>query len=887
LGGLYLAELGLKLLACGALVEYAALGRSDPALQSCLENLARPSLGHWWEFGRRLVPVLAEAACPGYDAVRRTLLGATRDDMPRAAGLDALLREMLGLGSGSRTTVRLSELFDRLVQLRNKFGHGAQAALPEGFHRPLGAALLSGLAEVYGRLDLLAGGRLVFIGEVRQAAGTWIVERWELTGEHQRAQSPLELPRSETARLPDGERVYLARGSGADEILRPLYPLLLYDAESEQAFVLNARRGRRQAQWLSYTSGREIQQEATASGQHLALLAQLLHMEVDAEHASAWAARSIAEEPASEATELPGQRTLGEFELISELGRGGMGVVYRAWQPSLGRQVAVKKLLDSGEKSTQRFAREIRALGRVEHPNLVKVYTSGSVGDEWFYAMELVEGAPLSSICQHLQESGTQAKELNLETWHDAVSTACTHARQSERQLATAAKSDVAATQPRSGSTAETQEPRSTPAAVPQTAPHHLRSGRGYIANVVELVRQAAEAAHALHAAGVIHRDIKPGNIMVSTDGRQAVLMDLGLAQLADDEDGRLTRTRQFVGTLRYASPQQVLAAQRLDCRSDVYSLGATLWELLALEPLFGATDNTPTPQLMERILHDEPAPLARHNPNIPRDLDAVVARCLDKRAERRYASARELALELARFLHGEPVQARPTGRLDRATRWIARHPAPAAAWGLSLLALLLVAVGGGAVWLWQQAEHARQQAEQNLALELGSGPSLEGPPELGEVYPDVESLVPDKQLIRTKPAGWRPPAEVDFRCDNKTGEPGLLLICNLTNHYQLEQAPEAGDPFSLMASGEWRTEKLEDSQSGAKQIPLYTGLGWYVLFMRTSRGDKPLYERNGRGEEFPLGTVNLCTAKHVVLSLTSGSFEGKKRYYAEIARQD
>ena len=112
----------------------------------------------------------------------------------------------------------------------------------------------------------------------------------------------------------------------------------------------------------------------------------------------------------------------------------------------------------------------------------------------------------------------------------------------------------------------------------------------------MEIIQQVAEAADALHEAGIVHRDIKPGNIMMGRDGKTPVLMDLGLAQLADESEGRLTRTRQFVGTLRYASPEQVLAATRVDRRSDVYSLGATLWELLTLRPLFGATDETRRP---------------------------------------------------------------------------------------------------------------------------------------------------------------------------------------------------------------------------------------------------------------------------------------------------
>src|SRR5213079_468184 len=187
------------------------------------------------------------------------------------------------------------------------------------------------------------------------------------------------------------------------------------------------------------------------------------------------------------------------------------------------------------------------------------------------------------------------------------LSTVCERARQAEKPL-----SDPPAAAP----------PRAAGAG-PQGEAPAAPVGRSYVRHVVGLLAQVAEAAHALHEAGILHRDIKPGNILVTEDGGQAVLMDLGLAQLADDEEGRLTRTRQFVGTLRYASPQQVLAVGQLDRRSDVYSLGATLWELLTLQPLFGATEQTPTPELMERIQREDPGRLRAHHPGIARDLEA------------------------------------------------------------------------------------------------------------------------------------------------------------------------------------------------------------------------------------------------------------------------
>jgi hypothetical protein len=205
---------------------------------------------------------------------------------------------------------------------------------------------------------------------------------------------------------------------------------------------------------------------------------------------------------------------------------------------------------------------------------------------------------------------------------------------------------------------------------------------------------------------------------MVTADGRQAVLMDLGLAQLADEAAGRLTRTRQFVGTLRYASPEQVLAVARLDARSDVYSLGATLWELLTLQPLFGATEQTPTPELMQRIQIEEPGRVRQHNPAVPRDLQAVVEKCLHKDPRRRYATAGELARDLGRFLEGRPVQARRVTGLERALKWSRRRPA------LAALAVVLVLATAGLLAGWMaftvRLDEERAQAEAAAEREKG-----------------------------------------------------------------------------------------------------------------------------------------------------------------------
>ena len=203
----------------------------------------------------------------------------------------------------------------------------------------------------------------------------------------------------------------------------------------------------------------------------------------------------------------------------------------------------------------------------------------------------------------------------------------------------------------------------------------------------------------------------------MTPDGPQAVLMDLGLAQLADESEGRLTRTRQFVGTLRYASPEQVLSVP-LDRRSDVYSLGATLWELLTLRPLFGATDQTPTPELMLKIQHADPERPRRLNPRVPEDLEAIVLKCLEKdRAPAlRHggrAGRRPVALAARRAGAGAAADARlPAGQVA---------PPPPRGGGLSVAVLLTFVVGGVAVVMLARQRAASAVHEASVLAATGA----------------------------------------------------------------------------------------------------------------------------------------------------------------------
>ncbi|HEV3164920.1 MAG TPA: serine/threonine-protein kinase, partial [Isosphaeraceae bacterium] len=705
-------EAALKLLGSVAIVNYADRGQHSPELSEQLKSLSRPPLGEWWKYVRILLPVLADAGDEGFRAVRELVLGRSRDNLPRLAGLDSELINHFDVTESARSTVRLSELFNRLVQFRNEeIGHGALGQRPADFYERMGTAMLAGLAELLGALDVLAGRKLLYVHDLRRLpTGVWAAECYELLGESPRRVGSLELPAAEAARLLP-QRVYLDTGprkvavdadteAGAaapPSRLHSLHPLVFFNLEENKFFFLNSRKKKEKTEYLCYTSGDHDDRPDLGQEQR-ELLVRVLGIPVKEEDVKVWQDKTRAGEsgePAPQSADAP--RKLGEFELLSQLGSGGMGVVYRAWQPTLGRQVALKCLPSAGpgkvDHAEVRFRREIKALGKVRHPNLVEIFTSGSVGHQWFYVMELVEGTTLSDVCQTLHDRGSTAAGLNLTTWKDSLSTACERTRKSEKPLAATDHDE-----PPDGLPPLSAEPRS------RTSQPRLQPGQSYAWHMAELLRQVADAAHALHEVGVVHRDIKPANIMLSADGTKAMLMDLGVAQLDDDAKERLTRSGHLVGTLRYASPEQILSRTPVDRRSDVYSLGVTLWELLTLRPLFDATPGTPDYELETKILMRDPPAVRSVNREIPRDLEAIVSKCMEKEPDKRYATAGELAEDLGRFLAGEPVKARPIGRLGRTARWARRRPAAAAM--LSVGALLFLSTALSAFVYWNKNIH-------------------------------------------------------------------------------------------------------------------------------------------------------------------------------------
>jgi WD40 repeat protein/serine/threonine protein kinase len=367
--------------------------------------------------------------------------------------------------------------------------------------------------------------------------------------------------------------------------------------------------------------------------------------------------------PAAPVARDPDLGSLGDFQIVREVGRGGMGVVYEAVQVSLGRRVALKVLLNAAAldpRQVQRFRVEAQAAANLQHPHIVPVFATGSEGSIPFYAMQLIQGRDLARIIRELR--GLEDPDVTEADPH--------------------------------GNT------RSTP-----------RAGRPFLPDraVALLGRQAADALAYAHAHEVLHRDIKPSNLLVDTAGHLWIT-DFGLAKTLQ-ADSRMTRTGAIVGTPRYLSPEQALGGRTpVDVRADVYALGATLYELLTLRPAFGDEDHA---KLLRRIAEDEPIPPRRIDPRIATDLETIILKAMAKSPDERYPTAAELAEDLRRFLEDRPILARRPTLAKRAVKWARRHRSLVAVGSAGLVLLTLgAAVGAWRYTTWLQEYNTVLQAQ-------------------------------------------------------------------------------------------------------------------------------------------------------------------------------
>ncbi len=351
--------------------------------------------------------------------------------------------------------------------------------------------------------------------------------------------------------------------------------------------------------------------------------------------------------------------TLGDFRLLEPIGRGGMGVVYEAAQLSIDRRVALKvlplvSLIDG--RALQRFRNEVQAAALIEHPNMVAVYSVGEDHGVHYYAMQLIRGPSLAGVIGLLRSQIHQTGTVDGSSISQAVSV---HRWPGAQALGSTSTKGNDSTAP-DGDTKPVQ-------------PDRFPGGHfdaGYFRNIATLGIQAARALDEAHQHGVIHRDVKPGNLLIDPQGTLFVT-DFGLARI--ETAPGMTTTGDIMGTLRYMSPEQVAGDQGLiDSRTDQYSLGATLYELASLRPMFPETDRA---GLINRILSADPDPLARVQPAIPADLATIIGKATRKSAGERYPRCRDLADELQRFLDNRPITARNPSWANRLGKWSRRNP--------------------------------------------------------------------------------------------------------------------------------------------------------------------------------------------------------------------
>ncbi|HEX3659666.1 MAG TPA: protein kinase [Pirellulales bacterium] len=760
----YLFEAGVKLGAAAHvqayLAEIEAGDERRSALSGLVAHLALPSLGHWLAILRELARYFSQRADQATHPLGHVWqqIATPRRDLPAVLALYCRIKNGPDGDVASAKSCSLLQLFEAMVQYRNAvFGHGGPR-FDSFFAGEMGPLLFPAANEVIadGVLNLTGprGTRLVHLGEVRPLSdATKEVAVRELVGIDGWPAPPLLLAADEAARLTSNQVAILWPGH---KLPLPLGPLLTFRQGelADEVLFLNRDKNGRAVEYLSYLSGKTERELSTAPAL-TSMLARLVGHALTTDDLEEITSETAALSGGSEAApQLRPGRTRGDFELLSELGRGAVGVVYLARQLSLGRLVALKMLapdMAGDEQALLRFRREIRALGRCDHPNVVKVLTSGTMPDgQLYYAMEYVPGCDLEQIWRELidERLGNDATALGSSTWSSAVLTASGKGRQlllaRRRTSMRPSAADTAGGGSATGEAldrpldAPIDEAVATVATVndddgapdndllPLPALPALTSIEddpgGYQRRVATIIRDAAVALDVIHEQGITHRDVKPANLMLTADGSRVVLMDFGLAK-GTNLSMAATRSAGFAGTLRYAAPEQ-LAAERMSIGPpvDIRALGVVMWELLTRCRLFA--DAQDEAQLAQWIFsHDVPR-LRSIDRGLDPDLEAIVARATERAASDRITSARTLAEYLDLYLSGSPLPIRVPPPREMLRRWIRenRQQFLTAVSACLALVVMLVVAFVMITHAWRDAlsakvreREARQVAEQSL----------------------------------------------------------------------------------------------------------------------------------------------------------------------------
>jgi serine/threonine protein kinase/WD40 repeat protein len=414
----------------------------------------------------------------------------------------------------------------------------------------------------------------------------------------------------------------------------------------------------------------------------------------------------------------PPLEQLGDYRIVREVGRGGMGVVYEAEQVSLGRHVALKVLppqMLRDARTRRRFEREARAAAKLHHTNIVPVFGVGEQDETPYYVMQFIQGQGLDVVLGELRRLraggaglpaaaplSTVGRDVSAADVARSLLTGRLDAQPTEGSAPDNSHGPAGAAGSDSGHASSLSASSLT---LPGGEPPRGKARRQtYWQGVARIGVQVADALAYAHAQGIVHRDIKPSNLLLDTHGIVWVT-DFGLAK-ADDQQN-LTHTGDILGTLRYMPPEAF--GGKVDSRGDVYALGLTLYEMLAFRPAFEEKERG---RLVKQVTGEAPAPLRKLNSEVPRDLETIVQKAIEREPSHRYASASELADDLRRFVDDEPIRARRASYAERLARWGRRNPVLAALSGAVAVLGLVVICG-----LWYGNQSARRALKVQTAL--------------------------------------------------------------------------------------------------------------------------------------------------------------------------
>ena len=389
-------------------------------------------------------------------------------------------------------------------------------------------------------------------------------------------------------------------------------------------------------------------------------------------------------------------KKLGDYQLIREIGRGGMGVVYEAQQTKLHRTVALKLLPKTSthdQVSIERFQLEAQAAAKLQHPNIVPVFEVGEQEGWQFLAMQMVNGIGLDRVLDAIRENSylEQTDSTKPNGQHDDLQSQSIAKQVVFANWKTTSSGLGSSTTTNADIGLDHQQLNRTPDA----------RARNFFNNVARLGYEVSRAIEHAHLLGILHRDIKPSNLLLDRQGKVWV-SDFGLAKSIDND---ITKTGDIVGTLSYMAPERFRGWA--DCRSDVYGIGITLYELATLSPAFKSHDRV---KLIQSIIDQQPVRPSHLAGNIPRDLETIILKSIEKEPGLRYQTADELAQDLLRFLEGRPISARRSGGIERIRLFCRRNPVVATL--AALLVITLVAAIAVTTSLWLRERDQRNLAE-------------------------------------------------------------------------------------------------------------------------------------------------------------------------------